>query len=231
MGAPISDKIRRLNSDDIVIKNGPGHAGFWVNDSDELYINITGTPVLVGTLTADQTAALAQLAASGVTKFQVGATAVLSNETANKYTLYLGAYLDGATIKCVGTNVLVLETYIDGDAVGSVEAFYGQTPDGAVGTPDTSYSISWTGADLFYGADYVALGVPTQFVVVGDIAGDHTVTGIGANSKLSGVILFSSGVPSDITNEFTISDADTINNAGGTDTTGKSFIVTAMVKA
>lgn len=67
-------------------------------------------------------------------------------------------------------------------------------------------------------------------VVAGGAAGNHTLTGITTADSLLGVIYVAgAGVDatdiSDIRSEFTITAANTINNAAGTDTTGGKLLV------
>jgi hypothetical protein len=59
-------------------------------------------------------------------------------------------------------------------------------------------------------------------VIAGGAAGDLTVTGITTNDKL--VVVWSIG-NGDLTSEFSISAADTINNAAGTSTAGTEVLV------
>lgn len=76
-------------------------------------------------------------------------------------------------------------------------------------------------------------GVFKMTVIDGGSAGDHTVTGIATGDTLVSVLelALTEGTPntrtwvaSDLTSEFSIS-ADTINNTGGTDTTGAILLV------
>lgn len=75
------------------------------------------------------------------------------------------------------------------------------------------------------GADAVS-----QTIIAGGAAGNHTVTGIGVEDTLVSVLHVdftdASETGADRTGEFTISAANTINNTGGTDTTGGFLIVT-----
>lgn len=59
-------------------------------------------------------------------------------------------------------------------------------------------------------------------IVAGGAAGNLTLTGISTADVLKSVIQFDASVPSliDRTAEFSITAADTINNTGGTNTTG-----------
>lgn len=69
-------------------------------------------------------------------------------------------------------------------------------------------------------------------VIAGGAAGDHVVTGITTDDTLISVIhlIDDTGITGaeDLTDEFTISDADEINNAAGTDTTGGTLIITYL---
>jgi len=73
-------------------------------------------------------------------------------------------------------------------------------------------------------------------VIAGGAAGNHTVTGIAVGDALRAVLqldfTLAEGAPntrtwavSDLTSEFSVAAADTINNAGGTDTTGQILVV------
>lgn len=89
-------------------------------------------------------------------------------------------------------------------------------------------------SNLTYLPNGLAQGVT---IIVGGAAGDHTVTGITTKDKILGVqaIEFNGGVPHDvhsIGDEFTITDDDTINNDGGTDTSDMFvFVHIAVAKS
>lgn len=72
-------------------------------------------------------------------------------------------------------------------------------------------------------------GAVRSTVIAGGAAGDHTVTGIETGDALRAVLFIdatdASETYSDLTSEFSISAADTINNGGGTDTSGGALIV------
>lgn len=78
---------------------------------------------------------------------------------------------------------------------------------------------------------FPARAIPTMTAIAGGAAGDHTVTGLGATDDLAGVLrLNRDGTAAniditDISAEFTVTAADTINNTGGTNTTGDSLLV------
>lgn len=67
-------------------------------------------------------------------------------------------------------------------------------------------------------------------VVAGDAAGDIAVTGIKTHDVILSVTQFiGAGVDvtdvADLTDEFSITADDTVNNTGGTDTTGDKLLV------
>jgi hypothetical protein len=63
-----------------------------------------------------------------------------------------------------------------------------------------------------------------QTIIAGGSAGPLTVTGIAVGDKLVSVLNTSDGV--DLSDEFTITDEDEIDNTDGTATTGDDLIVT-----
>lgn len=62
-----------------------------------------------------------------------------------------------------------------------------------------------------------------QDVIGGGAAGDHTVSGIKTRDVLKWVLNLTDNA--DLTDEFSITGDDTINNDGGTDTTGDTLLV------
>lgn len=81
------------------------------------------------------------------------------------------------------------------------------------------------------GASWNVLGKPgaTRIALVaGGAAGDHTVTGIAPGDELISVLEQdgATGILTDLTGEFSITGADTINNGGGTDTDGDQLLIT-----
>ena len=79
-------------------------------------------------------------------------------------------------------------------------------------------------------------GAVKTTVIDGGAAGDHAVTGIAVGDALRSVLkldfTLAEGTPNtrtwaaeDLSGEFEITAADTINNAGGTDTTGAVLVV------
>lgn len=66
-------------------------------------------------------------------------------------------------------------------------------------------------------------------VITGGAAGDHTVTGIAVGDELVSVLEFATAAAiatlTDRTSEFSITAADTVNNAGGTSTASDSLLV------
>lgn len=63
--------------------------------------------------------------------------------------------------------------------------------------------------------------------ISGGAAGNHTVTGIKTTDKLISVMHWTPTtlVPAQLLSEFSITAAGTINNTGGTDTTGDFLVV------
>lgn len=72
----------------------------------------------------------------------------------------------------------------------------------------------------------------TQTIIAGGAAGAHTVTGISTADSLVSVLHLdmtdASEAGADLTAEFSISAADTIDNTGGTATTGGFLVVTYL---
>lgn len=69
---------------------------------------------------------------------------------------------------------------------------------------------------------------------IGDNAGDHTVPGIIATDQIAKIraIEFVGGAPTnvhDLTSEFSVTGDDTLNNAGGTDTSNMLVIGTFVL--
>jgi hypothetical protein len=76
----------------------------------------------------------------------------------------------------------------------------------------------------------LGIGLPRHLLVVGDEDGDIAVAGILVGDTLEEVVYYvGAGVAvtdvEDLTSEFAISANGTINNAGGTDTTGGKLMV------
>lgn len=75
-----------------------------------------------------------------------------------------------------------------------------------------------------------------QTVIAGGAAGAHTVTGIKTRDVLKSVVHLEVGAAvgvdgaEDLTDEFTISDTDEIDNTGGTDTSD-GFLVIMYIAA
>lgn len=63
-----------------------------------------------------------------------------------------------------------------------------------------------------------------QTIVAGAAAGNVTVTGIATSDRLVSVINTTDGT--DVSAEFTITAANTINNTGGTTSASKKLLVT-----
>jgi hypothetical protein len=73
-------------------------------------------------------------------------------------------------------------------------------------------------------------GIAKHAVLTGATSGDVTLTGIGTLDELDEVLYFAGAGTSvtdvtDLTSEFTITATNTINNAGGTSSTGGKLVV------
>ena len=91
-------------------------------------------------------------------------------------------------------------------------------------------------ADAAIAKTKLGTGIIKTTVISGGAAGNHTVTGIAVGDSLVAVLkldfTLSEGAPNtrtwaatDLTGEFSITAANTINNAGGTSTTGAILVV------
>lgn len=96
----------------------------------------------------------------------------------------------------------------------------------------TTGTVLKNGTAALYQAQGIVLASKLkQTLVTGGAAGNFTVTGIATADQLVSVIYYiGAGVAvtdlSNLTTEFTISAANTINNTGGTDSTGGKLLVT-----
>jgi len=84
-------------------------------------------------------------------------------------------------------------------------------------------------SDAAIAATKLGAGAVKATIIAGGAAGDHTVTGIAVGDSLVAVLHVDftdvSETGADITSEFSISGASTINNTGGTATTGGFLVV------
>lgn len=116
------------------------------------------------------------------------------------------------------------------------------------GTPATSLSNKPAATEAFFGYAMEAIaangtstiqvmhvppsrpGQLKQTIVAGGAAGNITVTGIAVNDRIVSVIKIdatdASETFSDLTAEFTVTAVNTINNTGGTASTGSGLLVT-----
>jgi hypothetical protein len=142
---------------------------------------------------------------------------------------------------------LVVDDDLGGGIAVGDPVYYNDT---ATGTPATNLNNKPSGSEAFFGyamevvsANATTLiqvmhlpparsGLLKQTIVAGAAAGDFTVTGIALNDRLISIIEIDgtdvSETFADLTAEFTITAANTINNAGGTATTGSGLIVTYL---
>lgn len=73
---------------------------------------------------------------------------------------------------------------------------------------------------------YVMNDGTKRSLIAGGTAGDRTVTGIATADRLASVLHFTTGgAVADLTAEFSITAANTINNDGGTDTSSDQLLV------
>lgn len=97
----------------------------------------------------------------------------------------------------------------------------------AVGTVDTAQL-----ADDSVTKAKLAGGFMNVTLVAGGSAGDHTVTGIATGDEIVFVGHFSTAAAiatlADLSGEFSVTGADTINNGGGTDTSSDQLMVMWM---
>jgi len=99
---------------------------------------------------------------------------------------------------------------------------------GAIGADeieDASVDSADLAASAVKGAE-IDPGAWKTTLIDGGTAGDHTVTGIATDDHIKEVLHYTSGaLTADLTSQFSISAADTINNDGGTDTSGDKLLV------
>jgi len=84
-------------------------------------------------------------------------------------------------------------------------------------------------ADAAIAHSKLGVGTVRATLIAGGAAGDHTVSGIRVGDNLVAVLQIdatdASETYDDLTAEFSITGDDTINNAGGTNTTGSGLVV------
>jgi hypothetical protein len=124
--------------------------------------------------------------------------------------------------------------YIDAADVtqANVAAVTGSiAPGNAAQFADANGTIEDAGLALGTGAALdLVVGFAAHALVAGGAAGDIAVTGIKSTDTLNGVLQFvGAGMAvtdiADLTSEFAITGADTINNMGGTDSTDDKLLV------
>lgn len=130
----------------------------------------------------------------------------------------------GDTVKCLlipaGTLVLWVAHIVDTAEGGTSTADIG---DG----DDTDYYLSTVNNNATAGTATLSRDRVEQAFIDGGAAGNHTVTGITTTDTLTSVLHDSSGgILADLTGEFSISAANTINNGGGTATSSDKLLVT-----
>jgi len=109
--------------------------------------------------------------------------------------------------------------------------FFTRTADGKleVEIPDGAITNAKVAAGAAIAPTKLAAGAVKATLIAGGAAGNHTVTGIRVGDNLVAVLQIdatdASETYADLTAEFTITGDDTINNAGGTDTSGCGLVV------
>lgn len=117
------------------------------------------------------------------------------------------------------------------DAKGRLTAAATGTAGAAItGTPTSGHLAKFNSATAIIDQGVALSGILGKGVIDGGSPGDLTVTGIATTNTLFLVLEFAFTTGSvtgvvDLTAEFTITGANTINNTGGTDTTGNRLLV------
>jgi adhesin HecA-like repeat protein len=148
-----------------------------------------------------------------------------------------------------GPNVwdLVVDDDLGGGIAVGDPIWYNDT---ASGSPATNLSNKPAGSEAFFGyaletvsanattlinVEHVPHGTPglvKQTIVAGGAAGAFTITGLALNDRLISVLEIdatdSSETYADLSAEFSITAAATIDNTGGTATTGGALLVTYL---
>ena len=216
-------------------------------NADKSFMLVTNTAITPGTTAQQWTetsgtgfALLADLisTANGEGASLVGIEDAATNYTATDVEGALAELLDGTLTK--GFNDGVLTTWGTGqDASLSydstrnalVASYPGVLLAGLSGLSDR-FELKWQAGQQ---------GIPSEAGLIHDVGlrqtiisgladGDHTVTGIATTDTLVSVLHIDMGgnAETDLTAEFSISGADTINNGGGTSTAADTLIVTYM---
>lgn len=120
---------------------------------------------------------------------------------------------------------------VSGDTVSAIVAGLILVEAGGVIAVGDVIASDATGRAVAQTATQAGAGTVTA-AIAGGSAGNHTVTGIATTDTLISVVRLNRDATaanidiSAITSEFTITAASTINNAGGTDTTGDTLLIT-----
>lgn len=232
--AHIVDKIRKIHDADQTVRSGPGHAGLYIDSNENLMVNINEEdgPQQVGAdLAGDTLSVLKRVATAFTSHFEDDGPAItIDNEN---LAIWIGAYrdIDTGTITATRTTCMKIELVDDADGIVSIGTFIDQVAGEEVDTDKPGLGFSFDSSNVYFGENKVEHGTPTQFVVAGAAAGDITVTGIGVNDLLTSVIMFTAGVPSNLTSQFSITGDNKVNNTGGTNTTGKTLVISVLARA
>ena len=176
------------------------------------------------------TAADTVLTGTSIAQIAVTVTGTITLPAAADFVLAAGSAVHGTK----GRFLVVRRTDAVVAAVVTIDGDAAETIDGAAsfalgcGASRILYcdGTSWhtASASSLFSTGAAPLG---KAIIAGGAAGNHTATGIAVNDALVYVYMQNgtSGLLTDITSEFTITAADTINNAGGTNSTNNFLVV------
>lgn len=140
----------------------------------------------------------------------------------------------GNTAVAVGDNLYYVDSDIN-DGTGFLSKktggrYFGQALETVNSGSTTTINVAHD-PGIGWGRAVIPTGAIKTAVIAGGAAGNLTVTGINTTDELVGVVRLDRDATaaniniSSLLSEFTISAADTINNTGGTNTTGDSLLV------
>jgi hypothetical protein len=133
--------------------------------------------------------------------------------------MQISKLLDNVSEDGAGTALKCMTSPFD-EGKNAIAVFDVSGFEGAVKLQSSDDNSTWADVSTLAGN-----GGVSQALVAGGAAGDFTVDGIKVTDRLLAVIHNTAGTLVDLTSEFTISAADTINNADGTDTTNDDLLV------
>lgn len=138
---------------------------------------------------------------------------------------------DVASLLFQGCTTLPISGPAGRTTVWSGLSLQGRSVDSAA--PTDQYVLTWSASAKKWTAAPIPTVSPLAFghaVIVGGVAGNLTAPGIAVGDRIDSVIQYiGAGVAvtdiADLTAEFTITAPNTINNTGGTNTTGSKLVV------